>query len=439
MNAHTLYRNRWLLIRLPLLLAGCLLGAAAWIWLYPMPKAVLTLSSGLPGGAYELYADRYAKALAQHGIDCTVLQSAGSGQNLSRLRSTPAQADLAFIQGGFGWASIAEATASDGKVQTLVGVDIEALWLFTLKGNISSLEHLRGLRVAAGPEGSGHRVLLQRLLAQQLISPDELTLSLSTGMAAQEALAKGALDAVFVVASPNAPIVTALMATPGVVLAPLQRTAGMADRNNFLENRLLPQDSLGRGLPRQDVAILTNHTHLLARQDLDPALKRIATAVAIEVHGGPGVFHRAGEYPLLRSSDFPAAAESRQVLRQGLGPLEKLLPFWWTQTLQRLLVIGVPLLLLVTFLGWLIPMMLRWRLESRITRWYGELKFVEHDLARDAINLGGIELNRIVGRIRSIESRISDMKLPPELAQRWYTLRHHVGFVKSQIREYRGR
>ncbi|MEX1165456.1 MAG: TAXI family TRAP transporter solute-binding subunit, partial [Hydrogenophaga sp.] len=378
MNALTFYRNRWLLIRLPLALAGLLLGAAAWTWLYPMPKARITLSSGLSGGAYQLYAARYAQAFAQHGIECTVLESAGSGQNLTRLRASPAAAELAFVQGGFGWASIAQATAGEGKIETLVEIDIEALWLFARSKNIRNLEDLRGMMVAVGPEGSGHRVLFQRLLAQQFIAPNSIKLSPISGPTARDALDQREVDAVFMVASPNAPVVVSLMSTPGIVLASLQRTAGMADHNNFLQNHLLPQDSLGRDLPPRDVAILTTPTHLLTRSDLDPALKRLATAVAMEVHSGPGIFHRAGEYPLLRSSDFPAASESRQVLKRGLGVAEQLLPFWWTQILQRLLVIGLPLLMLVLLLGWLIPMVLRWRLESRITRWYGELKFIEH-------------------------------------------------------------
>jgi TRAP-type uncharacterized transport system substrate-binding protein len=428
-----------LLIRLPLMLAGMALAAMLWLWLYPMPPARLIISSGLPDGAYQLYAARYAEAFARHGVDVEVIGSVGSSQNLARLRASPAQADLAFAQGGFGWSSIAEAAAGEGKIQTLAGVDIEALWLFTRQPDLQSLDDLRGLRVGVGPEGSGHRMLFLRLLKQQLIDPAELRLSPLTGLAAREALQQGDLDAVFMVASPNAPAVAALIATPSVVLAALQRTAGMADRNNFLDNRLLPQDSLGSSLPPRDVSILTTHTHLLTRSDLDPAMKRLATSVAIEVHQGRGLFHRSSEYPLLRSSDFPAAQESRQVLRQGLGPLESVLPFFWMQALQRMLVIGLPIALLVLFLGWLLPLLLRWRLESRITRWYGELKYIELDLARDAINLGGIELNRVVSRIRSIEQRVDNMKLPPELAQRWYVLRQHIGFVKVQIKEYRGR
>lgn len=311
--------------------------------------------------------------------------------------------------------------------------------MFSRRGDLTSLDQLRDLQVAAGPEGSGHRVLFKRLLAEQMMPPDAVRMSLLSGSAAIQALQQGQVDAVFLVASPQAPMVRQLLQSPGLHLAALKLTAGIADRNNFLERRLLAQGSLGPSQPPQDMAILTTHTHLLASETLDPALKRLATAVAMRVHGGQGSFHRAGEYPLLQNSDFPAAPEARQILRSGLSALERTLPFWWVQVLQRLLVIGLPILVAVLLLGWLIPLWLRWRLESRISRWYGELKFIEHDLARDAIDMGGIGLNRITGRVRLIERGVQDMSLPPELARRWYLLRQHVAFVKGRVREFQGR
>ena len=77
--------------------------------------------------------------------------------------------------------------------------------------------------------------------------------------------------------------------------------------------------------------------------------------------------------------------------------------------------------------------------ENRVTRWYGELRFIEHDLANNAVNLGGMDLSRIHGRLNGMEMAIVGEGLPPELAQRCYTLRQHVNFVRQRIREYRGR
>jgi len=439
MNSAVLYQHRWLMIRLPLALLALALASVVWVRLYPMPPTRLTISAGLGDGAYQLYANRYVEAFASRGIELTVLASEGSSQNLERLQAHPAQTDLALVQGGYGWSSpTSESSRNDG-VQTLASVDIEALWLFSRDPPLRSLLQLSGLRVAAGPERSGHRVLLQRLLAQQRIGMDELIWSDLSGLAASEALTRGEIDAVFMVASPNAPGVLTLLGNPALKLATLQRTTAIAERNNYLESRLLPQDGLGANLPPSDTPMLTTPAHLLVRQDLDPALKRVATAVAIEVHGGAGAFHRAGEFPSLRSSDFPSAPEGRQVLLRGLGPLENLLPFWWAQVLQRLLIICVPLLLLTAALFRMVPAWVRWRLESRITRWYGELKFIENDLINRNVDVGGMELSRINGRLREMDQAIGSLKLPNELAQRWYTLHQHVDFVRSRIRGYRGR
>jgi TRAP-type uncharacterized transport system substrate-binding protein len=439
MNSAALYQHRWLLIRLPLALAAVALAGAAWVFWYPMPPTRLTISAGLPDGAYQVYANRYAEGFARRGIELTVLDSAGSSENLQRLQEQPPKVDLALVQGGFGWSSpTSEADRQDG-VQTLASVDIEALWLLSRDPPIQSLMQLVGLRVAAGPEQSGHRVLLERLLSQQRIAVGDILWSDLSGVAASDALTRGEVDAVFMVASANSPGVLALLANPAATLASLQRTAALAERNNYLENRLLPQDGLGPNLPRADTPLLTTPAHLLVRQDLDPALKRIATAVAVEVHGEAGAFHRAGEFPSLRSSDFPSAPEAREVLLRGLNKLEEVLPFWWAQVLQRLLIICLPLLLLTVLLFRLIPTWVRWRLESRVTRWYGELKFIENDLVNNSVDVGGMQLARINARLREMEQAIGSIKLPQELAQRWYTLQQHVAFVRSRIRGYRGR
>ncbi|MDO8903696.1 TAXI family TRAP transporter solute-binding subunit [Hydrogenophaga sp.] len=439
MNSAALYQHRWLMIRLPLAVLALALASLVWVRLYPMPPTKLTISTGLGDGAYQLYAKRYVEAFGRRGIELTVLVSEGSSQNLERLQAKPPAADLALVQGGYGWSSPTSEHSRDDGVQTLASVDIEALWLFSRNPPIRSLLQLSGLRVAAGPERSGHRVLLQRLLTQQRIGMDELIWSDLSGLAASEALTRGEIDAVFMVASPTSPGVMTLLVNPSLTLATLQRTTAIAERNNYLESRLLPQDGMGPNLPPSDTPMLTTPAHLLVRQDLDPALKRIATAVAVEVHGEAGAFHRAGEFPSLRSSDFPSAPEARQVLLRGLGTLENLLPFWWVQVLQRLLIICVPLLLLTLALFRVVPAWVRWRLESRITRWYGELKFIENDLINRNVDVGGMELSRIDGRLREMDLAIGTLKLPKELAQRWYTLHQHVDFVRSRIRGYRGR
>ena len=170
MNTATLYQHRWTLIRMPLALFAIALASAVWWWWNPMPPTRLTISTGLADGAYPLHASRYAEALARRGIQLDIQLSAGSPQNLERLQAHPATADLALVQGGFGWSSAVGPGIPKAPVQTLANVDIEALWLFSQGAPLTTLEQLGGLRVAAGPEGSGHRNLLRRLLAQDRVA-----------------------------------------------------------------------------------------------------------------------------------------------------------------------------------------------------------------------------------------------------------------------------
>lgn len=128
------------------------------------------------------------------------------------------------------------------------------------------------------------------------------------------------------------------------------------------------------------------------------------------------------------------------MLLRGLSGPEAWMPFVPAQWLQRLVVIGLPLSLLGIGLMHLIPAFLHWRLVARLSSWYGELKFIEHDLlVRRVVDVGGMELSRINARLEAIMAATARMRLPPELQPRWYTLRQHIAFVRSQLERYRGR
>ncbi|MDZ4290653.1 MAG: TAXI family TRAP transporter solute-binding subunit [Hydrogenophaga sp.] len=184
MNTAALYKHRWTLLRMPLALFAIALASAVWWWWNPMPPTRLTISTGLADGAYPIHASRYAEALARRGIQLDVQLSAGSPQNLERLQARPATADLALVQGGFGWSSAVGPDVPKAPVQTLANVDIEALWLFSQGAPLTTLDQLGGLRVAAGPEGSGHRNLLRRLLAQDRVPPEDIRWSELSGLPA---------------------------------------------------------------------------------------------------------------------------------------------------------------------------------------------------------------------------------------------------------------
>ncbi|MES3003937.1 MAG: TAXI family TRAP transporter solute-binding subunit [Pseudomonadota bacterium] len=437
MPAAHFYSRKLLLVKLPIAAAAIALCAWLWVALLPLPPASLTLSTGLPEGVYHAHAQRYTEAFARHGITLNVATSDGSEMNLRRLRgAAQPHADLAFVQGG-----VAEAGARlpGGRLETIARVDVEPVWIFSRVPGIDSLEQLQGRKVSLGPPGSGTRKLALTLLEQVRMDAADVVDTPVTGMNAAQALEQGSLDAIIMVSAGDSPVVKAMLRAPGVSLVQLKKITAFTERLPFLQVRLLPQGALDAAaqLPPRDSAVLITTSSLVARADLHPALQRLAAEVAREMHGGPGPFHRAGDFPTLRRIEFPASEEARRTLAQGRPWLEEELPFWWAQIAVRLLVICLPIALLAYWLARAIPAYLRWLLESRIARWYGELKFIEFDLARESVT--GLDRVKHLQRLASIEKRMTAFATPRYLMPRWFTLREHIAFVRARLDRGRGR
>lgn len=436
MAAARLYQRKWILIKLPIALVA--VAVMAWLWTawLPLPPSEITVSTGRPEGVYHAYGRRYAEKFARQGVTLKVLESDGSVQNLQRLRGAAPQADMALMQGGIGLT--ASGPEPGVRLLTLARVDIEPLWIFSRLAYVDSLQQLQGLRVSLGPAGSGTRQLGLAMLDQVRLLPRDLSDSELAGPAAVEALRQGTLDVVMMVSAPESPVIKALLAAPGIHLVQLRRTAALTERLPYLQTRLLAQGALdGRQLPARDAAVLTTSASLVARADLHPALQRLAAQVTREVHAGAGLFHRAGEFPSLKRIQFPASDEARRTLVNGPLWLEQHLPFWWAQIVLRVLVICLPVALVALWLARMLPAYLRWLLESRVTRWYGELKYIEHDLSRDS--LSGIDLTKYLERLNSIERRMAAFVTPAYLMPRWFTLRQHIDFVRMGLFRRRGR
>ena len=431
MAAARIYRSKWVLVRLPLSVAAVALCAALWVLLLPMPPSRITIASGLPEGVYHAYAQKYAEVFARHGVGLDVAASDGSEMNLRRLRGqAEPQVELAFVQGG-----MAPESSVHTRLETIARVDHEPLWIFS-RFPLDSLEQLSGLRVSLGPKGSGTRQLAIALLQQVRMGPRDVIDSDISGMPAAHALRQGTLDAVLMVSAPQSAVVGELLRTPGVTLVQLRRSAALIERLPYLQLRLLPRGSIDPAsrLPARDVALLVTTTSLVARADLHPALQRLAAEAAREVHAGAGTFHRAGDFPTLRRIEFPASAEARRTLAGGRPWLEEHLPFWWAQLAIRVLAICLPVAFLAWWFAHTIPAYLRWLMESRIARWYGELKFIEHEVA--ARSPSGADRLNYLRQLATIEKNMAAFHAPPYLMPRWFTLRDHVAFVRARL--YRG-
>jgi TRAP transporter TAXI family solute receptor len=406
--------------------------AAFWLaaqFIKPAPPDQLIISTGGEGGAYQRFAARYKDALATYGITLVEKPSAGSTENLERLRNPDFEVDAAFIQGG---------TARPGEDDELVSLgDIyyEPLWIFYRDGALSGgdkILDLKGKRVAIGGLGSGTNQLARELLAANGIDDKNARLIEAGGLPLVERLRKNEIDAVFAVGPTQSSLIWMLLYTPGVRLMNLTHAEAYTRRFPYLARLTLPRGAIDLSLdiPPHDVQLVSPMATLLVREDMHPALIDLLMQAASEVHGAPGVFQKPREFPRAGHSEFPLSKEADRYYKSGKPFLQRYLPFWAATLIDRMVVMLVPLLAVLIPLFKFAPQIYGWRVRSRIYRRYGELKFLENRVNEDP---GRHTRAEWLEKLETIEKDASTIRTPLTFTDMLYTLRGHIDLVREMI------
>ena len=109
--------------------------------------------------------------------------------------------------------------------------------------------------------------------------------------------------------------------------------------------------------------------------------------------------------------------------KSGPSILQRTLPFWLAELVQRLLVILLPVAGIVYPLWSLLPKAYRWQMQRRIFRLYGELRFLEGELRRSK---DSAERALILSRIENLERRVLELRLPRSFSEMTFNLRRHI-------------
>ena len=411
-----------------ILLVAALGFAFAYQFVEPAPPSRIVITTGSESGAYYHFAQRYAAILARDGITLEVRASAGSLQNLERLERDEAQVGL--VQGGVLPPKDDPDAADERGLVSLGSLFYEPVWVFYRADKpLTRLTELRGKRLAIGQEGSGIRQLARQLLEANEIPAGDHLLPLS-GMAAAEALQQGQIDAAFLIAAESAPVVQMLLRSPGIHLMSFSQAGAYQRRFPFLTRLTFPEGvaDLVRNLPASNIQLLAPTANLVIRRDLHPALQNLLLRAASEVHGRPGFFQDAGEFPAYKDPLFPLSADAARYFKSGPSFLQRYLPFWLAVMVDRLIVMLVPLFALLIPLLRIAPAIYAWRVRSKVFRCYGALKFLEEDL-HHRYDPGRLADYR--GRLDRLEEEASQLRVPLGFTHLIYTLREHVNLVRQ--------
>jgi TRAP transporter TAXI family solute receptor len=419
------------------------LGLLIWLltrYLSPAPPKRIDITTGAVDGGYHQIALKYQAYLKANGVSLELKPSTGSLENLDRLH---AGVSVGFVQGGLGILSIdPQITDEDTPLRSLGVMAYEPIWLFVgagqdVKDLSKGLSRLAGQRIGVGPEGSGTRKVALELLASYGVTAANSQLMPTSGLTAANALLDHSLDALIVIGTPQAPAIELLLAKPEVKLISLAHAEGLSRRLPFLSIVTLKAGSIDpeRDIPTEDIPLLTTTANLVVRDDLHPALAYLLLEAARSIHQGATLLNKPGEFPNASGTDFPLADEALRYYKEGRPFLQRYLPYWAANALQRLLLVLIPLLAIAIPVLKAIPALLDFKEKNRLYRRYGILQSMERDLL--ARQLSSDEIDQASAQLDQVERDITGMKFSLDFSDRVYTLRQHVDYVRLQLEKER--
>ena len=411
-----------------LIITAVVLLWALFAALRPLPGRDVSIATGTAGSAYADIAERYREILARDGVRLHLVPTNGAVENLERLRDARAGVDAGFVQAG---------TTNERESPDLVSlgtVFYEPLWVFCRYATLAELLHERpNARISIGPLGSATRPLALKLLALNRIDTTNLQLS---GFAPEEGVRRliaGEIDAVVILSAWDSPAVQQLLLAPGIELMGFKRADAYVALYPRFSKLVLPQGvaDLGTNRPPADVPLIASKASLVVRRDLHAALQYLLIQAAIEVHGRPGIFQRADEFPAPEAIDLPLSDEARHLYKSGPSILQRKLPFWLAELLQRLAIVILPLAGILYPLWSLLPGLYQWHMENRIYRIYGELGFIEGALRRST---DAEERAQMLARVEELERRAHELDMPSSYSEKSFNLKAHIRALMASAR-----
>ena len=358
-----------------LLVAACLW--VSFLFLKPIPSRRIVVASGPESSLYHQQAQRYKEVLAREGVTVEERMTEGGGENLRLLLDRKSGVDIAFVGGG-----VAKFPEADALVM-LASLYYEPLWIFVRRGErIDALAALVGKRIAMGMPGSGTDALATPLLAASGVSSANATLLRMPADRAQRALKSGDVDVSLLVGGARAPAILAALTDPTLELVSLAQADAYPRRYPYLTRRTLPAGAIEFMplTPPRDVALISTEAMLAARDDLHPAIVNLLLELIRNEHDDQGYFEAPSEFPNIEQVDLRVSPDAVRHRRFGPSLLYRYLPFWVATFLERFVIIVVPLLVVTVPLLNFLPQIMRWRVRSRIYRWYGELTLLEREV-----------------------------------------------------------
>jgi TRAP-type uncharacterized transport system substrate-binding protein len=416
--------------RRPILVLGiaAAVALASLVWLIlvvgrGLPPRTVIMTTGPEGSAYRELGEKYRAALARDGIHLELRPSLGNVENLVRLKDASSGVSVGFVASG-----LTTEKASPG-IESLGTISYDPIWIFCRGlSDQAQFGDLRGKRLSIDQEGG---VMLDLLRAIGL--EKEVTAVPLAAAAGGEALLSGEIDCACMLTVADDPIVKRLLADDRVNLMTFQRADALVALYPYLSKVTIPRGagSLPKDRPAQDVTLVAPMASLLVRHDLHPAVQYLLLQAAQDIHSGPGILRRPGQFPAAEPQDVPLSREAQTYYKSGGSFFQRHLPFWLAVIASRLLVVLVPLVGLLYPLMRVLPLVINFAFERRVNALYAELRRIEARIG------AGDPLGEISEDLMRLDEEIGRTRVSASRARELYALKHHASLVGDRLRAAR--
>lgn len=236
----------------------------------------LTISTGGQDGEYYAFAQALSEVIELHypTIQVTVLESAGSPQNIERLAQ--GKVNLAIVQSD---------TPVEPTIRAIAYLFPEVFHLLAAPNSgIQQVSDLRGKRVALMPRGSGSYTLFWTLAEHYGLTEADLTPLPMAPQDAYAALNRGEADALFRIIALGSSSIREFLKTSRASLVPIDQAASLRLALPYLEAGDIPKGTYnGAGpVPATDLPVVGVRAILVTHDGMDSELIRIITQTLFE-------------------------------------------------------------------------------------------------------------------------------------------------------------
>ena len=421
----------------PFVLVALVLLVGAYFLLKPQPPRRVVLATGPDFSHYAEFGRRYKEELKRFRIEVELRKTDGSSANRHLLSDPKEKVDFGFVRGGSGEALAKEEEKGGLPLVALGSLFLEPIWIFYRQdaakklpdGKLSSITQLTQLRVNTGARGSGSTNIVYKLLNANGVAREGLKFDRRDQAEAVAGLFDGSLDAMVLVSSPEAPPVQALLFEPGISVFEFEQAEAYARRFPYLGPVILPRGvaDLVRDIPPHDTRLIAPTTMLVARESTHPALVQLFVQAAQRIHSEPGWLSRAGQFPSAQNIELPLAREAERFYRGGPPFLQRYLPFWLANLIDRMWVALVSIIAILIPLARLVPPLYAFRVRSKVFRWYRQLRAIENDIAR-----GDRPREELLEELQKLDARAERITVPLSYTDELYDLRTHIRMVRER-------